>query len=80
MTTAPRIQPETASHVLSHFGRGGYPAGRFTTLLIQTIDAADQTNEARLAAAYPELFAAITTAKYDEDGIDRLQAIATGRQ
>jgi hypothetical protein len=77
-TSSPTIPAEVAAHVLSHFGRGGYPAGDWTESLITLIDRADMTNRARLLAAYPEYGAAITLAKYDENGIATLQAIACG--
>lgn len=73
------ISREVAAHVLSHFGRpGGYPAGDWTESLISLIDRADMTNRAKLLGAFPEYGAAITLAKYDENGINILQAIARG--
>ncbi|BBC30059.1 hypothetical protein SGFS_013530 [Streptomyces graminofaciens] len=78
-TSNPTISSEVAAHVLSHFGRpGGYPAGDWTESLISLIDRADMTNRAKLLGAYPDYGAAITLAKYDEAGIDTLQAMATG--
>jgi hypothetical protein len=71
------INVETARHVLFHYGAdGGFRPGRFTVLLMQTIDAADVTHTARLAGAYPELVAAMAIAANREDGIARLQRIA----
>lgn len=75
-TTA--ITREVANEVLSHFGRGGYPAGDWTESLISLIDRADMTNRAKLAGAYPDYSAAINLAKYDEHGIEKLQQIAAG--
>lgn len=48
-TETPTIPAETANHVLFHYGRGGYQAGTFTQLLIQTIDHADVINQDKLA-------------------------------
>lgn len=79
-TSSPTISREVAAHVLSHFGRpGGYPAGDWTESLISLIDRADMTHRARLLDAFPDYGAAITLAKYDENGIDTLQAIAAGK-
>ncbi|WP_420032307.1 hypothetical protein ACN2WE_05440 [Streptomyces sp. cg28] len=75
-TTNPTITVETARHVLSHFGRGGYPAGDWTESLITLIDRADMTNRAKLVTAFPEVGAAVLLAKYDEEGIATLQRIA----
>ncbi|NED75312.1 hypothetical protein G3I51_23915 [Streptomyces sp. SID9944] len=77
---SPTITAEIAAHVLSHFGRGGYPAGDWTESLITLIDRADMTNRARLTNAFPEYGAAIMLAKYAEDGINTLHAIARGGQ
>ncbi|MEU8717512.1 hypothetical protein [Streptomyces sp. NPDC048663] len=71
------IDVETARHVLFHYGKdGGFRPGRFTELLMQTIEAADVVHTARLAGAYPELSAAMAIAANREDGIARLQRIA----
>ncbi len=79
MSTSSPITSEVAAHVLSHFGRpGGYPAGDWTESLISLIDRADMTHRARLLGAFPDYGAAITLAKYDENGIATLQAIAAG--
>jgi hypothetical protein len=75
-TTA--IPAEVAAHVLSHFGRGGYPAGDWAESLITLIDRADMVNRAKLLAAFPEYGAAVLLAKYDEEGIATLQRIARG--
>lgn len=76
--TAPTIPPETANHVLFHFGHGGYEADTFTRNLITAIDSADMENVARLANAYPQLVAAVIAVKYDPDGVGALQRIAAG--
>lgn len=77
-TTSPTIPAEVAAHVLSHFGRGGYPAGDWAESLITLIDRADMTNRARLLGAFPEYGRAVLLAKYDEEGIFTLQRIAQG--
>ncbi|WP_051844058.1 hypothetical protein [Streptomyces sp. NRRL S-813] len=77
-TTSPTIPAEVAAHVLSHFGRGGYPAGDWTETLITLIDRADMANRAKLLSAFPEYGRAILLAKYDEEGIATLQRIAQG--
>jgi hypothetical protein len=75
------ISPQTAQHVLHHFGRaGGMEPGTFTTNLITTIAAADHAQFARLASLYPEIATAIEVAKHDPDGITKLQMIAVGRE
>ncbi|NUP35959.1 MAG: hypothetical protein HOY76_02785 [Streptomyces sp.] len=79
-TSSPTISREVAAHVLSHFGRpGGYPAGDWTESLISLIDRADMTHRARLFGAFPDYGAAIILAKYDENGIATLQAMAAGK-
>lgn len=75
----PRIPREVACHVLSHFGRGGYPAGDWTESLISLIDRADAVNRAKLCTAFPDYGDAILLAKYDDNGIAVLQAIAGGQ-
>lgn len=73
------IPPETARHVLWHYGHpGGWQPGSFTQRLMAAFDAADIDNAGILAGAYPEMGAAMIAAKHDPDGIDRLQAIAAG--
>lgn len=80
MSTNSPITSEVAAHVLSHFGRpGGYPAGDWTESLISLIDRADMVHRAKLTAAFPDYGAAIILAKYDERGINQLQAIASGK-
>lgn len=78
MQTAPSIPAETANHVLFHFGRGGYQAGRFTQHLIAALAAADMTNKAKLANAYPDYAAAVIAIEYDPDGVANLQRVARG--
>ena len=75
-TTA--IPAEVAAHILSHFGRGGYPAGYWTESLITLIDRADMTNRAKLLCAFPVYGAAVLLAKYDEEGIATLQRLLHG--
>lgn len=71
------IPPETARHVLWHYGRAGaIQPGTFIQRLMEAFDAADIDNAGILASAYPELGAAMLAAKLDEDGIDRLKRIA----
>lgn len=73
------IPPETARHVLWHFGAdGGWQPGSFTQRLMEAFAAADVTHTARLAIAYPDYAAAFTAAQYDPDGIANLQRIAGG--
>lgn len=73
----PAIGDETARHVLFHYDAdGGFRPGRFTVLLMQTIDAADVVHKARLRAAYPELVDAMNLAANHETGIARLKKIA----
>jgi hypothetical protein len=74
----PKISTEVAAHVLSHFGRGGYPAGDWTESLISLIDRADAVNRAKLCTTFPDYGDAILLAKYSDDGIAVLQAIADG--
>lgn len=75
-TTNPSIPTEVAAHVLSHYGRGGYPAGDWTASLISLIDRADMVHQAKLTATFPDYGVAVLLAKYDEEGIATLQAIA----
>jgi hypothetical protein len=77
-TKRPKIPAEVAAHVLSHFGRGGYPAGDWTESLISLIDRADAVNRAKLCTTFPDYGDAILLAKYDENGVAVLQAIARG--
>lgn len=76
--SSPTIPADVAAHVLSHFGRGGYPAGDWAESLISLIDRADMVHRAKLANAFPEYGAAVLMAKYDEEGIATLQRIVQG--
>lgn len=80
MTTAtPVITEDTARHVLWHYGQdGGMQPGSYTERLMETIDAADVVNAEILRGAYPELVAAMLTAKNDIGGVEQLQQIAGG--
>ncbi|MFD4921198.1 hypothetical protein ACFWNE_07740 [Streptomyces goshikiensis] len=78
-TETPTIPAETARHVLSMFGAGGYPPGRFGRQLLELIAGADRQNMARLAMTFPAEVEAVRMAQYDEDGIAKLQAIANGQ-
>lgn len=75
------IPPQTAQHVLHHFGRaGGTEPGTFTQHLIAAIASADIAHFDRLSAIYPDIASAVQVAKYDQDGITKLQMIAVGRE
>lgn len=72
------IPPETARHVLWHYGAaGGYQPGSFTQRLMEAIDAADMDNVEILRTAYPVLVTAMDMAGNDLDGLSRLLVIAT---
>ena len=74
------IPPTTARYVLFAFGAdGGWRPGNFTENLISLLARADETNTAKLATVYPAEAAAVRLAKYDENGIAKLQQIA-GRE
>jgi hypothetical protein len=76
-TQTPAITGDTARHVLWHYGRdGGMQPGSYTERLMETIDAADMVNAEILRGAYPELVAAMLTAKNDIGGVEQLQQIA----
>lgn len=79
MSSIPTITPETANHVLFHFGRGGYQPGSFTTHLLSAFATADEVNFHRLADAFPEYGAAVAAIQYDPQGVTTLQAIASGK-
>ncbi|MBD0743502.1 hypothetical protein [Streptomyces sp. CBMA152] len=73
----PTIPPETARHVLWHYGQnGGHQPGSFTQRLMEAFAAADMANTAKLANAYPDYAAAFIAANLDPDGIPALQRIA----
>lgn len=69
------ITPETARHVLWHWGQpGGYQPGSFTQSLMCTIDRADNVNAALLRTIYPGLVIALKGS--GADAVTQLQAIA----
>jgi hypothetical protein len=73
------VTPEIARHVLWAFdAKGGWQPGSFTQHLIRAASAADITNKANLAIAYPGYVAAVTIAQFDTDGIAFLQRLADG--
>jgi hypothetical protein len=75
------IPPTIARYVLHAFGAaGGWRPGNFTENLISLISRADRDHAAKLASIYPAEAAAVHIAKYHEDGIATLQAIAAGKQ
>jgi hypothetical protein len=74
----PEITPEIASHVLAHFGAGGYHPGSFTRDLILLIARADPSRRRRLALAEPAYVLAVSLAQDSADGVETLRAIATG--
>lgn len=79
-TTSPTITKETARHVLWMYDReGGIQPGKGTFHLIVAIQTADILHAAKLRQVFPELSAAIHLARYDEGGLAKLQAIATGQ-
>lgn len=79
-TTNPSIPAETARHVLWQYGRpGGVQPGSFTEYLMAAISSADLRNREILRADYPALFEALQMARYDKQGIAKLQRIAAGQ-
>ncbi|MDQ0842456.1 hypothetical protein [Streptomyces sp. V1I6] len=73
------ITPETARHVLWHWGQaGGAQPGSFTQSLMCTIDRADQVNTALLRSIYPGLVIALKGSGID--AVPQLQAIARGEE
>lgn len=73
----PVVDRETASHVLWVFGQpGGYRPGDYTHDLLTLLSRSDVRNTARFATAFPVEAEAVRMAKDDEDGIERLRAIA----
>lgn len=70
------VTREVASHVLHHYGAGGYPPGHFTHLLVMAAASADPTNLQRLALGFPEYVAAVRLARDVDGGIDVLRSIA----
>ena len=78
-TSSPTIPPETARHVLWMFGHeGGYQPGTFSQKLLELLAYAPPVQMAKLALGYPVETEAVRLAKYDEDGIDKLKALAVG--
>lgn len=68
--------PHVAAHVLHHFGApGGYPAGSFTTALIDLMSRADPQNFARLTLGFPEYGHAVRVAQHSVDGIAFLREV-----
>jgi hypothetical protein len=76
-TTPMPIPFEVANHVLFHANRGGYPAGSFTTKLLDAWNLADPGNNARLTVAFPEYGAALALLG-KPGGVDELRRIAGG--
>lgn len=78
-TTNTTISSETTRHVLWHFGQpGGWRPTSFTQHLMAAIETADARNQAILRAVYPALSEAVHLARYDEEGLTKLQRIAAG--
>lgn len=76
-TDEPVITVETARHVLWRYEqRGGARPGSCTEHLMNAIDTADVRHAAILRTALPELSAAMDLARYDDQGLAKLQAIA----
>ncbi|MEV5261784.1 hypothetical protein AB0L02_27560 [Streptomyces anulatus] len=69
------IPAEVAAHVLWSERQGGYPAGSFTTRLLELWGFADFTNAARLSDAWPEYGAALDLLR-TPSGVERLREIA----
>jgi hypothetical protein len=73
------IPSEVANHVLWHENRGGYPAGSFTTKLLDAWSFADDANASRLAAEWPEYAAAFRLmGQSNGKGVGTLESIARG--
>jgi len=71
--------PDGAKAVLSFFGDPvGVTPGSFVQSLLETMSHADETNRARLVAAFPEYGRPFLMAKSARDGIERLRAIVEG--
>lgn len=77
--SAEHVTPEIAAHVLHWFNGSGYPAGSFITALIDAMCKADPSNVAKLGQAYPGYARAVTLAKMDPEGMDKLAAILAAR-
>ncbi|MFF0277509.1 hypothetical protein [Streptomyces sp. NPDC004330] len=77
----PVITRQTARHVLWIFGYPqGLQPGNFSAKLLDAMAFAPSSQLDLLGRGYPEEVAAIRLAKYDENGIATLQAIAAGEQ
>lgn len=74
-TETTTIPADVAAHVLWSEGLGGYPAGSFTTKLLDAWASADNVNAARLAAGWPE-YAAAFALMQQPGGVTQLRAIA----
>jgi hypothetical protein len=73
------VTPETARHILWHWGRpGGAQPGSFTQKLMQAIDSADRVNTELLRAVYPGLVTELKST--DPATVARLQRIAGGQE
>jgi hypothetical protein len=78
--TSLTVTTDTARHVLWRYDRtGGAQPGTFTQHLMAAIESADMRNRAILREDYPELSEALRLARYEEDGLAKLQAIARPR-
>ncbi|MGC5531621.1 hypothetical protein [Streptomyces sp. SR-10] len=74
-TSTVSIPREVAAHVLWSERQGGYPAGSFTTKLLELWGYADFVNAARLEAAWPEYGAALRMLG-EPGGVEKLRAVA----
>ncbi|MFH9215428.1 hypothetical protein [Streptomyces globisporus] len=74
-TSTVSIPREVAAHVLWSERQGGYPAGSFTTKLLELWAFADYSNAARLEAAWPEYGAALRMLG-EPGGVEKLRAVA----
>ncbi|MEV5414764.1 hypothetical protein [Streptomyces albogriseolus] len=75
-TSSPSIPADVAAHVLWSEGLGGYPAGSFTTKLLDAWASADNANAARLAVGWPE-YAAAFALMQQPGGVAQLRSIAS---
>ncbi len=74
----PEIPSEVAAHVLFHCGgAGGYPAGSFTSRLLEAWPYADAHTGAQLTGAFPAYGAAIALLQHPA-GIEELRSRALG--
>ena len=73
------VTPETARHILWHWGRpGGAQPGSFTQKLMQAIDSADRVNTEILRVVYPGHVTALKST--DPATVTQLQRIAAGEE